>query len=324
LAQNATWRHEYSVAIPNVNAAIKIYISHGYLRGQARAKWLIGVISLERRLDYADAEEKVADAAFAFRHLGDSVGEANCLRILGRLSFQTGKFSDAIKQLQSAMTLYHKVKWVYGEADCNQAHGEILLARRDTAASAMQFRKAIALYSELGHLGGKIFCTRAFGDIAVIEEDYAKAKDLYDQTYNMSTSDVDKARAEFGLARLLLIIGDNIQAREIFNRILPVFQKHSDAVLEEAYVLKRLGDLSVDAGDYNSAMEYCEQALAAFRLMQVLPAQADCLSDLAKIAQCQLHRETALEGYKEALMLYQRVDDDERMKMCSTAIQGLT
>jgi tetratricopeptide (TPR) repeat protein len=275
-------------------------------------------------LDYADAEEKVADASIAFCHLGDSVGEANCLRILGRLSFQTGKFSHAVKQLQSAMTLYHKVRWVYGEANCNQAYGEILLARRDTIGAAMQFRKAIGLYSELDHLGGKIFCTRAFGDIAVMEEDYAKAKDLYNQTYNMSQSDVDKARAEFGLAKLLLIIGNNVQAWEIFDRILPVFQQHSDAVLEEAYVLKRLGVIAIDAGDDNSAMKYCEQALTSFRHMQVLPAQADCLSDLAKIAKRQQHRETALERYKEALMLYKRLDDDEQMKMCSTALQELT
>lgn len=275
-------------------------------------------------MDYADAEEKVADAAFAFRHLGDSVGEANCLRILGRLSIQTAKFSDAVKQLQSAMTLYRKFKWVYGEAECNRAYGEMLLVRRDTTAAAMQFKKAIALYSELDHLGGKIFCARAFGNIAVMEEDYAKAKDLYNQTYSMSRSDVDKARAEFGLARLLLTVGDNIQAREIFDRILPIFRKHSDAVLEEAYVLKSLGDLAVDAGDDNGAMEYCEQALASFRLMQVVHAQADCLSDLAKISKRQLHQEKASERYKEALMLYQRVGDDERMKMCSIALQGRT
>lgn len=71
LAQNATWRQKYSVAIPSLNAATLIYQNHTYLRGQARCMWLVGVISQARRLDYTEASEKVADAALAYRYLGD-------------------------------------------------------------------------------------------------------------------------------------------------------------------------------------------------------------------------------------------------------------
>lgn len=39
--------------------------------------WLVGVISQERRLDYTEASEKVADAALAYRYLGD-----RCLKSL--------------------------------------------------------------------------------------------------------------------------------------------------------------------------------------------------------------------------------------------------
>jgi tetratricopeptide (TPR) repeat protein len=125
LAQNAIAREQYSVALPCVNTAILVYQTHAYLRGQARCKWLLGVISQERRLDcnYIDASDKVADATLAYRYLGDFTGEANCLRILGRIALQTAKYGDAVQRLQSAMTLYRKVKRVYGEADCYQAQG---------------------------------------------------------------------------------------------------------------------------------------------------------------------------------------------------------
>jgi hypothetical protein len=36
--------------------------------------WLLGVISQERRINYVDASEKVVDAAFAYRYLGDFTG----------------------------------------------------------------------------------------------------------------------------------------------------------------------------------------------------------------------------------------------------------
>lgn len=77
LAQNAIAREQYSVALPCVNTAILVYQTHAYLRGQARCKWLLGVISQERRLDcnYIDASDKVADATLAYRYLGDFTGK---------------------------------------------------------------------------------------------------------------------------------------------------------------------------------------------------------------------------------------------------------
>jgi tetratricopeptide (TPR) repeat protein len=75
LAQNAIAMQTYCVAIPCVNAAVTIYQTHTHLRGQARCMWLLGVISQERRIDYVDATEKVADAALAYRYLGDFTGK---------------------------------------------------------------------------------------------------------------------------------------------------------------------------------------------------------------------------------------------------------
>jgi hypothetical protein len=74
LAQNAIALQTYSVAIACVSTAVSIYQSHTYLRGQARCMWLLGVISQERRINYVDASEKVVDAAFAYRYLGDFTG----------------------------------------------------------------------------------------------------------------------------------------------------------------------------------------------------------------------------------------------------------
>jgi hypothetical protein len=66
--------------MPCINAAVVIYQKHANLRGQAHCKWLLGVILQERRVEYPDAFETVADAALAYQFLGDITGEANCLR----------------------------------------------------------------------------------------------------------------------------------------------------------------------------------------------------------------------------------------------------
>jgi hypothetical protein len=74
LAQNAIAQEKYSIALSCVNTAILVYENHTYLRGQARCKWLLGVISQERRINHIEASEMVVDATWAYRYLGDFTG----------------------------------------------------------------------------------------------------------------------------------------------------------------------------------------------------------------------------------------------------------
>jgi tetratricopeptide (TPR) repeat protein len=323
LAQNAICQQKYSVAIPCVNAAVIIYQTHTHLRGQARCMWLLGVISQERRIDYIDASEKVADAALAYRFLGDVTGEANCLRILGRIALQTAKYGDAIRRLQTAMVLYRKVKRLYGEADCYQAQGEVYMGRRDETSAEVNFKKAKELYSEINHPGGKIFCTRALGDIAFRRRNYALAKLTYEQTLAMCRAQLDKCRAEFGIANVALAMNEDIRARELYDRVLPIFREHGHAVPDEAHTLKKLGDMAVKVGDDEQAKDLFEQALVKFRLTGIVPAQADCLVRLAEVAMRQSACQEAISRYEEAMGLYCEAEDEERRTLCSNALQEL-
>lgn len=321
--------------------------------------WFVGVISQERRLDYTEASEKVADAALAYRYLGDrcinlffhvihvrlirvwgSTGEANCMRyvsyiyticsgidlrcrILGRIALQTAKYQDAIRRLESAMTLYRKVKWIYGEADCYQAIGEVYMGCRDEASAEIHFEKAQALYVEINHSGGQIFCGRALADVAFRRRSYTLAKQMYEQTLAICRTHVDKCRAEFGIANVALALDEDTKARNLYDKVLPVFQQHGNAVPEEAHTLKKLGDMAVKSQEDKKGKDLFEQALVKFRLTGVVPAQADCLVRLAEVAKRQLAWSEAMSRYEEAMGLYREAEDEERRMLCSKELQGL-
>lgn len=244
-------------------------------------------------------------------------------RILGRISLQTAKYGDAIQRLQTAMTLYRKVKRVYGEADCYQAQGEVYMGRRNEIAAEMNFKRARELFSEIKHRGGKVFCTRALGDIAFRRRNYTEAKQIYEQAMTMSRTHIDKCRAEFGIANVALALDEDLRARHLYDKVLPVFQQHGHAVPDEAHTLKKLGDVAVKAGNDEQAKNQFEQALVKFRITGVVPAQADCLVRLAEVAMRQSGLREAISRYEEAMGLYCEAEDEERKTLCSKALEEL-
>lgn len=221
------------------------------------------------------------------------------------------------------MTLYRKVKWIYGEADCYQAHGEVCMGRRDETSAEIHFEKAQALYVEINHSGGQIFCTRALADITFRRRSYTHAKQMYEQALAISRSHIDKCRAEFGIANVALALDEDIKARALYDKVLPVFQQDGNAVPEEAHTLKKLGDMAVKTQDDEKGRDLFEQALVKFRLTGVVPAQADCLVRLAEVAKRQRAWSEAISRYEEAMGLYCEAEDEERRMLCFKELQEL-
>lgn len=265
------------------------------------------------------------EIVYGKRHCGRSFGDSSALsyRIRARIALQTAKYKDAMQYLQAAMALYRSVKWLYGEADCYQAQGEVYMGRRDEASAEIHFRKAKDLYFDINHLGGTIFCTRALADIEFRRRHYVQARTIYEQALDICQSEVDKCRALFGIASSCLALHEDIKAKGLYDRVLPVFQHHGNAVPEEAHTLKKLGDMAIKVGDDDKASGLIEQALVKFRLMGVVPAQADCLVRLAEIAVRQQAKKTAVSRYEEAMTLYDEAEDDERKVLCCKELQGL-
>lgn len=234
------------------------------------------------------------------------------------------------------------VKRVYGEADCYQAQGimtyqvftaslmirndcsgEVCMGRRDETSAEIHFNEARGLFSEINHRGGSVFCTRALGDIAFRRRKYAMARQIYEEALTMSKSNVDKCRAQFGIANVLLALDEDIKAQDLYAKVLPVFQQHGNAVPDEAHALKKLGDVALKAGDDDGAKDLWEQALVKFRLTGLVPAQADCQVRLAGLAMKQSAKTEVISRYEEAMGLYREAEDEERRMLCFSALQEL-
>jgi len=161
------------------------------------------------------------------------------------------------------------------------------------------------------------------GDIAFRRREYALARQIYKQALALSTSEVDKCRAEFGIANVALALDEDEKARALYDKVLPVFQQHGNAVPDEAHTLKKLGDVAVKIGDDEAAKNQFEEALVKFRLIGLVPVQADCLKRLAEVAKRQFAWKEAISRYEEAVGLYGEAEDEERRELCSVALQEL-
>jgi len=87
---------------------------------------------------------------------------------------------------------------------------------------------------------------------------------------------------------------------------------------------KKLGDVAVKIGDDEQAKDQFEQALVKFRVTGFVPAQADCLVRLAKLAMRQSAAQEASSRYEEAMGLYGEAEDEERRMLCFKALKELT
>jgi len=197
------------------------------------------------------------------------------------------------------------------------------MAGRDEPSAEIHFEKAQALYVEINHNGGQIFCTRALADIAFRRRNYTQAKHMYEKTLAICRSHIDKCRAEFGIANVALALDEDTKARDLYNKVLPVFQQHGNAVPEEAHTLKKLGDMAVKTQHDEKGKDLFEQALVKFRLTGVVPAQADCLVRLAEVAKRQHAWSEAISRYEEAMGLYREAEDEERKMLCFKELQEL-
>lgn len=308
LAQNATWRQDLDTAAPRVQAALEIFKAQSHPRGEARCMWLIGVIAYERRTDFEATSKILSDAAALYRQLGDATGEANCFRTLGRLTFTRGKYDDAILHLTEGVKLYRKVKWLYGEANCCQTLGEIAMAKRNDEEAISYFERAQILYHELENRDGQIFCIQSAGDIAFRHGDWIEAKLRYEQALEMSESKMGQARANLGLAKVLLAVGDIVHAEELLKEQLVFFSEDGNSVADEGRTLEALGDLTQRSSS-SAAGDYYKTAAEKFERAHLILEHAEVLVKLGDIT-------SGAQRYSEALGLYQSIGDEKRIALC--------
>jgi tetratricopeptide (TPR) repeat protein len=237
---------------------------------QAALALALGLL-YDRRGRNDRARELFGQALPLFQQVGDVLGEANCLRNLGRVEFLESRNDRARELFGQALPLYQQVGSVLGEANClrNLGRVEFRESRNDRAREL--FGQALPLYQQVGDVLGEANCLSNLGEV------------------------------EFRESR-------NDRARELFDRAIPLYQQVGD-VLGEANCLSNLGEVEFRESRNDRARELFGQALPLYQHVGDVIGEANCLSNLGEVEFRESRNDRARELFGQALPLYQRIRD---------------
>lgn len=140
-----------------------------------------------------------------------------------------------------------------------------------------------------------------------MQNDDRKALEYYEKAFKIY-GDLDDPRGIglccLNMGSLLSKLGEQGQAKELFDAALPIFEALRDQQMT-AVVVTQLGQIEFDKGNYASAMTSFSKALQTYQQIGWAGGQAICLSSIANAADLSGNPALAIALSKQAVNLIQ-------------------
>jgi len=249
-----------------------------------RASALYTAADLAFLLDNLERTEKLgSESLHLFRELGDKVGIADALFLLGTSAWARGRYTLARPQLE----------------------------------------EAASLYQEMGENWKRGRCFTQLARISTVQGEYDQAQGLLEQSLSLYRALGDKERLGWVLylqARLLFLSGrDSAAARSLTAQSLTLLQE-IDNPWERAYPLVLLGQLSLQQDNQAQAHTLFEEGRRSFKEVGDQAGMAEALIGAASIARMQNYFAAARDLYQASFPILQRIQHQELIPVC---LEGL-
>ena len=174
--------------------------------------WLISNLKMfqgdvERmQAQYDAAKIHYEQALSLYKGIGSKLGEANCLRSLGDLSFRISDDVGARGYFEQALPFYKEIGDKLGEANCLRSLGDLSFLISDNAGARGYFEQALSLYMEIGSKLGEANTLKAQGDVERMQDQFDAAKTHYEKALNIYhniNSRLGESNCVFAFAELL-------------------------------------------------------------------------------------------------------------------------
>jgi predicted ATPase/class 3 adenylate cyclase len=249
-----------------------------------RVKAFYTAANLAFHLDDAErAEQLGSQSLHLFRKLGDNVGTADALFLLGLSSWGRGKYP---------------------------------LARS-------QFEEAASIYQEMGEHWKRGRCLTQLARISTVHGAYKQARGLLEQSLLLYRSLGDTERLGWVLylqARLLFLSGHAMAAAISLTEQSLTMLQEIDNPWERAYPLVLLGQISLQQDGRAQARDLFEESRSSFKEVGDQAGMAEALIGLASVATMQGDFVVARDLYQECFLILQRTHYQELIPPC---LEGL-
>lgn len=295
-----------------MDIALETYVKEGLVRAQARCQWLQGFVEYESRGDYGATIEFLDSALQKYRSVGDPTGEANCLRIMARVSITRFECIEADRYLFEALRLYQTVQWTYGLADCHQARGESAVLRYDDDGAENAFNEACKFYEEINHKPGQVFCHRSLGAVALRRQDFSGAREHFTKAQSLSTSAADKARHRYDMASLQAVAEPGT-LETVVTDCAEIASAFATLSSDAGRCLQLQGTAMLHLDRSEEAVEKFKIAAECFRVCFDARYAGECYVHLAQLASKSGNNEGAKAYYKQAKDQFELGHDTRRL-----------
>jgi len=274
-------------------------------RGAARVLIELGIA--QRVAGDAECLAGFTEALDIYRDLGDLRGQAAALTELGSMRWQIGPIPEAEQNLLEALRIYRELGNRQGETAALLYLGNVQLAGGSLAAAMESLHEAEIIGADLGQpvLVANSLLYR--GDVQRAAGLLEEAKDSISrahEAYTRLSHHQGIATALAYLGETLTLAGEHEAADEHFRQALDVFDKlgdpqgKSEALNSYAALARAADDPELARARYAEGLRLAEMASSA-------RDQADALAGLAAVGECLGRTDQAINGFQQALAIYQ-------------------
>ncbi|MBB5959567.1 tetratricopeptide (TPR) repeat protein [Saccharothrix tamanrassetensis] len=185
--------------------------------------------------------------------------------------------------------------WTLGTFQLRQGHRHDALAVWQAATDAATHLADPATRAHAHRLLGRAHTELGQHEQAVVHLHQALATEHHDR--------IEQAHTHRALARVWELQGDNRQALKQAGHALDLF-RGLDQPMWETVVLNDVGWYAALSGEYDTARDHCQAALALHRRHRHPEGEADTLDSLGYIEHRTGHHHRATHHYQQALNLY--------------------
>lgn len=225
------------------------------------------------------AMAKYEEALQIFCRIGDSLGEANCIRSLGGVADSRSDYETATAKYEEALQIYRRIGEPLGEANCIASLGDVAQGRSDYETATAKYEEALQIYRRIGSQEGEANCFHGFGQISLFHSDYEQATERFNQAlaiYRKIGSLRGEAGCLFNMGRLAFAQKDQTTARSHFEQALALFEK-IDNPLWLSKTHRKLAKLADDETERTAHLELAhrfQERLATIDQMLLLEKEA--------------------------------------------------
>lgn len=220
------------------------------------------------------AAEKYQEALVLWRALGDRLGEASTLHMIGYVYDRLGESEKAVDRYAQALSIWRTLK-SRSENQANTLYnlGSIYSFTGKVAEATACYKEAIELRRASGNKGGQSFALNNLGQVYVNVGEFEAALKSHQEALRLriETADIEgQARSLSNISGVYFRLGEFQEALNYCKQALPLRRAAGD-LRGEAVTLSNIGSNYRELGEPLRALEYYQQAyslLQAFSLQQ--------------------------------------------------------